>query len=245
MTHQYTVTGMTCIGCQTKVQSILSKVNGVKNVSVNLATNEASVEMDKHIPINQLKAAFNDFPKYSLQEKQESINTQQPFDLDETRSWLIVYKPLLLILVYIVLITVAHAITTGVFDLMGMMNTFMAGVFLSFSFFKLLDLSGFANIYATYDIVAKRFGAWGFIYAFIELFLGIAYATHFQPLITNIVTLVIMSISIIGVLQSVLNKRKIKCACLGVVFNLPMSTVTIIEDSLMIAMSAAMILMLL
>ena len=51
-----------------------------------------------------------------------------------------------------------------------------------------------------------------------------------------------MSISIIGVLQSVLNKKKIQCACLGAVFNLPMSTVTIIEDALMIVMSGIMIL---
>ncbi len=52
-----------------------------------------------------------------------------------------------------------------------------------------------------------------------------------------------MSISFIGVLQSVLNKQKIQCACLGDVFNLPMSTVTIIEDALMIAMSATMLIL--
>jgi hypothetical protein len=92
-----------------------------------------------------------------------------------------------------------------------------------------------------YDIVAKKIKAWGFIYAFIELGLGIAYATNFQPLITNIVTLIVMSVSIIGVLQSVFNKRKIQCACLGAVFNLPMSTVTIIEDFLMIVMSGIML----
>ncbi|NCU04658.1 MAG: heavy-metal-associated domain-containing protein, partial [Chitinophagaceae bacterium] len=40
---------------------------------------------------------------------------------------------------------------------------------------------------------------------------------------------------------SVLNKRKIRCACLGAVFNLPMSTITIIEDGLMIIMSIAML----
>ncbi len=93
-----------------------------------------------------------------------------------------------------------------------------------------------------YDVVAKRIPAWGYLYAFIELSLGIAYAVNFNPLVTNMVTVVVMSISIIGVLQSVLNKQKIQCACLGAVFNLPMSTVTIIEDALMIAMSAAMLL---
>lgn len=54
--------------------------------------------------------------------------------------------------------------------------------------------------------------------------------------IKNLITLALMSVSIIGVLQS-----KIQCACLGAVFNLPMSTVTIIEDGLMITMSLAML----
>jgi len=51
-----------------------------------------------------------------------------------------------------------------------------------------------------------------------------------------------MAVSLIGVVQSLLNKRKIKCACLGDVFNLPMSTITIIEDGLMIVMSGIMLL---
>ena len=72
----------------------------------------------------------------------------------------------------------------------------------------------------------------------------IAYLISFQPLLTNTLTFIAMSISIIGVLQSVLNKKKIQCACLGVVFDLPISTVTIIEDALMIGMSRTMILML-
>lgn len=79
------------------------------------------------------------------------------------------------------------------------------------------------------------------MYAFIELALGIAYTVDFNPTITNLATLIVMGVSIIGVLQSVLNKKKIQCACLGAVFNLPMSTVTIIEDALMIVMSAIML----
>ncbi len=121
------------------------------------------------------------------------------------------------------------------------MRIFMSGFFLVFSFFKMLDITGFADSYSMYDIVAKKFKAWGYIYVFVELALGLAFAVGFNPVLTNVVTLLVMSISIIGVLQSVLNKRKIKCACLGAVFNLPMSTVTIIEDALMIAMSIVML----
>ena len=37
--------------------------------------------------------------------------------------------------------------------------------------------------------------------------------------------------------QAMVNKRKIRCACLGAVFNLPISTVTLIEDLLMVGMA--------
>ena len=107
--------------------------------------------------------------------------------------------------------------------------------------FCLLNLRGFAESYAMYDVVAKRWKGWGFAYAIIELVLGLAFLSGFNPILTNAVTFVVMSISIIGVLQSVLNKRKIKCACLGAIFNVPMTTITIIEDALMIAMSGAML----
>ena len=48
-----------------------------------------------------------------------------------------------------------------------------------------------------------------------------------------------------GVAQSLLARRKIRCACLGAVFNLPMSAVTLIEDLLMIGMAAAMLVLML
>jgi hypothetical protein len=53
----------------------------------------------------------------------------------------------------------------------------------------------------------------------------------------HIFTLAIMGVSITGVFQTLFAKRKIQCPCLGAVFNLPMSTITIIEDGLMVGMS--------
>jgi hypothetical protein len=92
-----------------------------------------------------------------------------------------------------------------------------------------------------YDLLAARWQPWGKLYPFVELALGLAYLTHFQPFTTNIVTLIVMGFSSLGVIQSVLNKQQIRCACLGAVFNLPMSTVTIIEDLLMVVMAGVML----
>jgi hypothetical protein len=125
---------------------------------------------------------------------------------------------------------------------MEAMQHFMAGFFLVFSFFKLLNLKGFAESYVMYDVVAKKIPIWAYLYAFVEVGLGISYLLNYNPLITNTCTFMVMSVSILGVLQSVFDNKKIQCACLGAVFNLPMSTVTIIEDALMIVMSGYMIL---
>ena len=234
---------MTCAGCQAKVQKLLSEVAGVNNVSVDLAKGEATIDMGSHIPTLQLKSALKDYPKYQLEEKQITHKMPEYTEsMDETKSWMATYKPILIIFAYISGITVLIEITSGTFIWHTWMQNFMAAFFLVFSFFKLLDIKGFAESYFSYDIIAKKWMGWGYVYAFIELALGLAYLLRFNSLITNITTFIVMSISIIGVLQSVVNKKKIKCACLGAVFNLPMSTITIIEDALMIAMSGFMIL---
>ena len=233
MTHTYKLSGMTCGSCEAKVKSSLLKSPNVTEVQVSKEKNTATITMDKHIPISEFQNALD--KKYSI----EAFGHNETAEL--AKSWFATNKPILLIFGYITIITIITASRQNDFNWNRAMNVFMAGFFFTFSFFKMLDLKGFADSFAMYDIIAKKIKAWGFVYAFIELALGFAYANNFQPLFTNVVTIIVMTVSIFGVLQSVLNKRKIKCACLGAVFNLPMSTVTIIEDALMIGMSAAML----
>jgi hypothetical protein len=153
------------------------------------------------------------------------------------------YAPVLLIFVYLFSVTTIVELIADRIDISRWMRHFMAGFFLIFSFFKMLNLKGFKDSYAMYDIIARKFPVWGYMYVCIEVLLGIAFLTNFNPVLTNSVTLLVMSVSIVGVLNAVLDKKTIQCACLGAVFKLPMSTVTIIEDGLMIAMSLGMLLM--
>ena len=54
-------------------------------------------------------------------------------------------------------------------------------------------------------------------------------------------TIMILEISSIEVIRRVINKQKIKCACLEDVFHLPMNTVTIVEDLSILAMAGIML----
>ncbi|RZL49433.1 MAG: heavy-metal-associated domain-containing protein [Pedobacter sp.] len=238
MTHTYQVKGMTCSGCENMVKSSLLILPDVTAVEVSKDTNSATVSMDKHIGLSTLQDALGgSSSKYQITAQSHSET------LEETKSFFETYKPVLLLFLYIGAISIIASWQNNTLNWMLFMRYFMAGFFLSFSFFKLINLKGFAESYAMYDVVAKKIPAWGYIYAFVELGLGIAFLLNFNPFLTNFITLIVMSISIVGVLQSVLNKRKIQCACLGAVFNLPMSTLTIIEDLLMIAMSAIMLIL--
>ena len=240
MTHHYQITGMTCSSCEEKVKTALLSLDHVTDAVVSRDKNSATITMDKHISLNEFQKVLES--KYQIQALNSIEND------DKSKSWFETYKPILLIFFYIALVTCIMAFETlKVSDMtinqivMKWMNHFMGGFFLTFSFFKLLNLKGFAESYVMYDVIAKKIPAWAYVYAFIELGLGIAYLIGFEPILTNSITFIVMSLSIIGVLQSVLNKKKIQCACLGTVFNLPMSTVTIIEDGLMIIMSGIML----
>jgi len=240
MTHEYRIDGMTCSSCVANVKQALLKMPDVLSADVTLP-NKAVVQMQRHLTVPELQEAISPNGKYKISEEHSTVH--QAVDQTDTRTWLETYKPLLLVFAFITGVTFIASITNGSTNPMLWMQHFMAGFFLVFAFFKMLDLRGFAASYSSYDVLAKAAPAYGFVYPFIELVLGIMYLTGFNPTLTNWATIVVMGFSSIGVIQSVMNKRKIQCACLGAVFNLPMSTVTIVEDLLMVAMAANMLLL--
>ncbi len=140
---------------------------------------------------------------------------------------ILVYKPLIVILIFCLLIPLAQI---HPFDPDRFMYCFMGYFFIFLSLFKFFDLKGFVKGFATYDLITNRVPIYGYVYPFIELFLGIAYLTQSNLLITNGLTFVVMLVSGMGALKSVLSGQKIKCACLGTILNAPLSTVSILEN---------------
>lgn len=158
------------------------------------------------------------------------------------QNGLSLYKPIIIIISLILLSTLAITITFRL-DTRNTMMNFMAGFFLVFSGFKLLDLPGFAQGYTGYDLLARKWKGYGYVYPFIELILGIVYIIRQEPLILiNLVTFLVMSFSGLGVLESLAHKRKFQCACLGTIIKVPLTNVTLIEDFGMAAMALFMLL---
>ena len=240
MTHTYNITGMTCGGCKASVEKYLGNVDNVTNVALNLEKAEAEVTMSSHVATEALKKALPE--KYTLSEKDNKNAFQMTFQsLDTTgqKSKLQQLQPLLLILFYIV--TASILLHYKNWDGNAVMLDFMGLFFIVFSFFKMLDLKNFPESFRMYDPLAKRISIYGWIYPFIETALGLMFLMRFEIEIALIATLIILSITTVGVTKTLLDKKSIRCACLGTALKLPMTEATFIENAIMIMMAIVML----
>ena len=242
MDQTFQIKGMHCGACVSKITNALQPFAG--GVSVTLNPPRVTLTDASTTNLATLRSAVAKAGPYTLSpEPGAAAPAQEPTSTDGATSWLATYRPLLLIVGYIAIASFAGttASANGIDWRQWMMN-FMAGFFLVFSAFKFLDLRGFADAYAGYDLLAKRWHAYGYVYPFLELALGLAYLFRVAPDTTNVATLLLMGFSSLGVIAALANERRIVCACLGTVFKLPMSTVTLFEDLGMAIMAAAMLL---
>ncbi len=239
MTTSYSIRGMHCQSCVKKIQQALSTLNGVTAAEVSLKPPAAKIQLSNSLPFAELNAAVKRAGSYELLEQSDASLpvTDDPASTEAKPS----LYPLGLIVGYLVLGASTASFTATNPSLHEFMRLFMAGFFLVFSFFKLLNLRGFAAAYQGYDVVAQAWPAWALIYPFVELGLGIAYLADFSPRAINWLTLALMLVGSIGVFKALAKRRAIRCACLGTVLNLPMTTVTLVEDLGMAAMAAYML----
>lgn len=236
MTHTYEITGMHCQNCIAKIRNELLKIGDINEAKIGLQPPQATITMLKHVPVSILSQAVSKAGAYSIAETPVQHN-EEILAEKESRSWIKAYKPLLLVFGFIFLVSFISSFQDGDWIPMSWMNKFMAGFFIAFSFFKILDLKGFADSYSSYDLLARKWYAYGFFYPFIELALGVSFLTEWSLFYTNLATAIVMGFSLVGVIAAVSKKQKIQCACLGTVFHLPMSKITIVEDLLMVSMA--------
>jgi len=149
--------------------------------------------------------------------------------------------PLIIILLIIIALTLSKAVISSNFSISSLMLDFMAGFFLVFGGFKLIRISAFAEAYEMYDVIAKRSKIYAHIYPFIEIALGLAFLLRFEVIIAAWITLALMSINSVGAYNGIRDKKVLMCACLGAVFKLPMSFVSLGEDLLMLMMAIMII----
>jgi hypothetical protein len=171
---------------------------------------------------------------------------KRPINLDSLQS-IRSYLPLIGVFGIVLLFTIAKTLFTPHHErsLVHSMDAFMGFFFLFFSLSKLININGFVRAFKRYDLLARKISAYAYTYPFIELALAIAYLSGVFLVWTNLVTVMISAIGIIGIYTALQRKEKLVCACLGSVLNVPLSKVAIFENALMLCMATTMLFLLL
>lgn len=146
---------------------------------------------------------------------------------------LTLYRPLVVIVSLSVVSGLAMAWEGRVPFMDGIM-----GIFLLFlAALKLFSLGSFADSFARYDLLAARSRVYALSYPFIELALGGLYLSGMYAVITNILTVLVMCVGMLGIIKVLRSKAVVQCACVGTGFNLPVGWVTLAENGAMALMA--------
>ncbi len=107
---------------------------------------------------------------------------------------------------------------------------------------KLQDMSSFTNRFLSYDLLAQRFVPYAYLYPFVELFAGLCMIVIAYIYIAAPAALIIGGIGTASVVKAVfIEKRKLKCACVGGSTNVPLGVLSLIENLMMVGISLWML----
>jgi len=152
------------------------------------------------------------------------------------------YWPLVCLILVSALAALAIAAGSGQTTMRSLMHAYMGVFLIFFALLKIFDLEGFKDGFAMYDLIAMRNSAWGYIYPFIELALGLAYLAFLWPRAMYVTTIVVFIFGAVGVILALRKGLDIACPCMGNVLAVPLSTVTLTEDGVMAAMALSLLL---
>lgn len=220
------VSGITCSSCVATITKTFEALDSVHTVAVHHESGKVVIDATRTLSREEIIALLP--KKYALLE-----------EYIQPTSKLKQLTPLFLIFAFIVgTVLIIHWES---WSRAAMMYDFMGMFFMVFSFFKFLDLKGFQKSFRQYDPLAAKLGVYGWVYPFIELGLGVCYIRDFVPNWILWATIFVLGLTSVGVVRALLQKRRMQCACLGSVLNLPMTEATFIENAIMLYMASSLL----
>jgi len=134
--------------------------------------------------------------------------------------------------------------TTGVFFTIRAGEMAIAFAMTLLAMLKLQDIEKFSTMFLNYDLLAKRWVGYGYVYPFAEFTAGVLMVAGALNWISVPIALFIGTIGAVSVFKAVyIDKRELKCACVGGSSNVPLGFVSLTENLMMIAMGIWMAMM--
>ena len=164
------------------------------------------------------------------------------------------YRPIIAIFAVTALMALAVQLTgrfvgaqgvaegSGLAAFMPWLMNFVAFSMCVLAILKLRDLDAFSGQFLGYDLLAKRVVRYAYVYPFAEAFVGVGMLLPALHLVVAPVGLLIGGIGAVSVIKAVyIDRRELKCACVGGNSNVPLGFVSLTENLMMVVMALWML----
>ena len=148
------------------------------------------------------------------------------------------YQPVIALFSITALMAVVAAwVATGNLISLLSLQWFVAFSMCGLAYLKLRDVESFSTMFLNYDLLAKRWVRYGYIYPFAEGLAGVLMIGNLLTWISAPVAFVIGTVGAVSVIKAVyIDKRELKCACVGGDTNVPLGFISLTENLFMIGM---------
>tara|TARA_B110000116_G_scaffold69040_1_gene59590 strand:- start:504 stop:1244 length:741 start_codon:yes stop_codon:yes gene_type:complete len=229
----YRVYGMTCQGCADTIENGIKSNLNITFAHVSLTEKELRIQSEAILDLNDINSIVSNLGNYKILNNNPSL-------ISIVINYFSSKKPIVIALILVATASLSLQVPTKSFDINAWFISYMGLFFMLFSFLKLLNVSGFSMTFKKYDLISKKIPRFSLIYPYIELILAIAFLTQYLLIYANILTLVFMTSQTIGISKSLKNSEQIECACMGSSISLPLSSLTVLENIIMISMATYM-----
>jgi glutaredoxin len=153
------------------------------------------------------------------------------------------YRPIIALFTMTALMAMAasYAVTGSIVTVRAA-EWFIAMSMVVLALLKLQNVETFATMFLNYDLLAKRWVPYSYIYPFAEGLAGVLMVAGALTWLSVPVALFIGTIGAVSVFKAVyIDRRELKCACVGGSSNVPLGFISLTENLMMIAMAAWMV----
>lgn len=149
------------------------------------------------------------------------------------------YRPVVALFGITALMALAasHEVTGSAFTLRAA-EWFIAFSMTVLALLKLQNVESFATMFLNYDLLARRWVPYSYIYPFAEALAGVLMIAGVLAWLSVPIALFIGTVGAASVVKAVyIDRRELKCACVGGASNVPLGFVSLTENLMMIAMA--------
>lgn len=154
------------------------------------------------------------------------------------------YTPILVIFSLAALIVGALMLKGGIAaDTTSFIMNFIGITMVILALQKLQDIVAFSNQFITYDLLAMKHVRYAYVYPFAEAYAGLGMLSGLPALMVSPISIFIGAIGAVSVIKAVyIDKRELKCACVGGNSDLPLGFISLTENLAMFGAGSAMLL---